>query len=213
MMGPRMPSPVGHVLAGLALGLAFAPSSTRGAIGAPPATGLGQDKESAVLAAIRLVPRAAWIAAAVAAAPDVDLFVHQMHRGATHSLAATALVMIIAAGVTGKVTGRVDWRWVLLAGAAQASHILLDWLGTDRNLPRGIQALWPFSRQFYISGWDIFPPTERRIWLPEAYAIDLRAVVTEIVLLGPLALAGWLMRTGRSRARTSVPGARRQPSA
>jgi inner membrane protein len=209
-----MPSPVGHVLAGLALGLAFAPAPTDGAIGEPPSGSLGDDgRERSLVAALQFVPRAAWIAGAVAAAPDLDLLVHQMHRGPTHSLVATALVMIVAAGVTGKVTGRVDWRWVLLAGAAQASHILLDWLGTDRFLPYGIQALWPYSDQFYISGWDIFPPTERRIWLPEAYAIDLRAVVTEIVLLGPLALAGWLTRTGRTRARSSVRGARRQPSA
>ena len=54
--------------------------------------------------------------------------------------------MIIAAVVTGWVTGRVRWRWVVLVGAAHASHFLLDWLGAGPLPPAGLQLLWPFSQ-------------------------------------------------------------------
>ena len=194
-----MPSPIGHVLAGLALGLALGPNTASPRVARRLALGL---------------PAGAWIAAAVAASPDLDLLIPNFHRSGTHSLAATALVMIIAAGVTGKVTGRVQWRWVLLAGAAHASHILLDWLGKDRYPPAGIAVFWPFSHRFLVSGWDIFPPTERRLWIPGAFGIDLRAALTEVAILGPVAaLAEWVRRTGRTRVQTSGPGARRPPSA
>jgi membrane-bound metal-dependent hydrolase YbcI (DUF457 family) len=108
----------------------------------------------------------------------------------------------------------VQWRWVLLIGAAHGSHILMDWLGVDPYPPAGLQALWPFSDRFYISGWDIFPPTERRIYLPGALAINLRAFFVEVGIVGPIAaLTVIATRTRRNRVPTSVPGSLRRPSA
>src|SRR5258708_7331030 len=165
-----MPSPIGHGLADLAIGLAL--ESPRPA-DAPTTT--------------RRLSNFAVCGAVFAALPDADLLYAPIHRGVSHSIGATALLMIIAAAVTGWVTGRVQWRWVLLVGAAHASHILMDWMGTDRYPPPGLEALWPFSRTFYISGWDIFPPTERRVYLPGAMAINVRAFVTEVAIMGPIA--------------------------
>jgi inner membrane protein len=193
-MRNRMPSPIGHALAGLAL-------SWAGEQAGPAATHR----------------RLTWLPIACVAAavlPDVDLVHESMHRTVTHSVGFTILIMIIAAGVTGWVTGRVMWRVAIVVGAAHASHILLDWLGTDHFTPAGLQALWPFSREWYISGWDLFLPTERRDPLSmRAIGINARAAVRELAIMGSIAAAAWtLRRTRRSRGRSSARGDRRQPS-
>jgi membrane-bound metal-dependent hydrolase YbcI (DUF457 family) len=150
----------------------------------------------------------------VAALPDLDLVYPGFHRSITHSVGATAIVMIIAAAVTGWVTGRVRWRWVLLVGAAHASHILMDWMGTDHFAPAGLEALWPFSRAFYISGWDIFPATERRLYLPDVWIINLHAFLAEVGLMVPIAVMTFLAkRTRRNRGLTSVRDSLQRPSA
>jgi len=182
-----MPSPIGHGLAGLAIGFAIAPVLP----------------ESATTT-IRQLTKFALTGALVAAMPDADLVYSEVHRGLSHSIGATALLMIIAGVVTGWVTGRVQWRWVILVGAAHASHILMDWLGTDRYPPTGIQALWPFSREFYISGWDVFPPTERRIYLPGAVWTNVRALVAEVGIMGPIAVLTFMARTVLTARTTSA---------
>ena len=189
-----MPSPLGHGLAGLAIGFAAE----------PPATD----------AAGRRLTKFAWLGAVVAALPDADLLYPAVHRGVSHSIGATALLIIVTAAVTGWVTGKIQWRWVLLIGAAHFSHVAMDWMGTDRYPPTGIEALWPFSRRFYISGWDVFPPTERRLYLPGAWLTNVRALIAEAGLMGPLAVFAFLVRRiRRSRVPTSARDGRRRPSA
>jgi membrane-bound metal-dependent hydrolase YbcI (DUF457 family) len=192
-----MPSPIGHALAGLAIGFVVEPRPT------PAATSPGTSRSQYAL-----------VGAIVAALPDADLLYAAWHRGVSHSIGATLILMIIAAAVTGWVTGRVRWRWVLLVGAAHASHIVLDWLGADHYSPPGIEALWPFSHRFYVSGVDLFPSTERRLWLPTALISDLRAGITEIAIMGPVAALAWLVtRKRRSRGPTSARAVRPRPSA
>jgi len=192
-----MPSPIGHGLAGLAIGLAIEPTCPESA---GPTTGR--------LSLFVLT------GAVVAALPDADLLIPGIHRGVSHSIGATAFLMIIAAVVTGWVTGRVQWRWVALIGAAHASHILMDWMGTDRFPPAGLQALWPFSRDFYISGWDLFPPTERRLYLPGAFWINMRAFLTEVAITLPIAAFTYVAtRTRRTRVPTSAQDSLPRPSA
>ena len=179
-----MPSPIGHLLAGAFVAVAGsrAGAATGGRRGLPVVLALA----CAVLAAL----------------PDADLLFPVVHRAASHSLLAAGLVTIIAAGVTGWVTGRVDWTAAVLCGLAWASHLLLDWLGADTNPPRGIQMLWPFSDTWFISGWDLFPRIERRDPLSAAtILINARAAVLEIAAMGPpLAAAIYLRRRRTSRA-------------
>jgi len=152
--------------------------------------------------------------AVTAAAPDLDLLYPPVHRLFTHSVGATLIVMIIAGAVTRQVIGRIDWRIVLALAAAHASHIVLDWMGTDRFPPAGIQALWPFSHQFHISGWDVFPNVERRLWRPDAFEVNLHAALMEVLIVGPIAALSWLAtRTRRSRGPISDQGGRQRPSA
>ena len=169
-----MPSPVGHLLAGVAT------SWLAERIPRPTAPRTSS------------VP---WTAACafLAASADLDLLFSTPHRTVTHSVSAALLVTIIAGAVTGWVTGRFSWRVALTGGAAYASHILLDWLGSDPNPPVGIQALWPFTVARYISPWTVFPITERRhVFTALTLATNMRAVLTEIAIMGPLvSLLAW----------------------
>jgi hypothetical protein len=151
----------------------------------------------------------AWHLALVAAI----VFAPQWREHRLRLLLTAVVSLIIAAVVTGWVTGRVQWRWVFLIGAAHASHILMDWMGTDRYPPPGLEALWPFRHEFYISGWDIFPPTERRVYLPGAWLTNLRALLAEVGLMLPLAVLAFITRrTRRNRVPTSSPDSLRRPS-
>lgn len=191
-----MPSPLGHALAGLTIALAVEPADAPVRRWWPGLSDL------------------AWAGAFVAVLPDIDLVYPPWHRSVTHSIGATVLIMIMAAAVTGKVTGRIGWRWVWTLGAAHASHILLDWLGTDRLPPIGIEALWPFSHQYFLSGWNVFPPVERRLLNPAAIGINLWAAIFEVAVLGSMATLTWrAKRRRRSRVPTSDRGGRPQPSA
>jgi membrane-bound metal-dependent hydrolase YbcI (DUF457 family) len=180
-----MPSPIGHLLAGAAIavgGRAPEPSGRRTSPDAAP----------------WLLP----LGAMLAALPDADLLFPVAHRGATHSVTAAALVFIIAAAVTGWVTGRVSWRIAALCGLAYASHLPLDWLSADTYPPRGIQMLWPFSDTWFISELDLFPRIERRqpFSIPTMTA-NAWAAVVEIVVMAPVLAAIAYVRGRRQKTR------------
>ena len=163
-----MPSPVGHAIAGAAIARAITP------------------KDTGLVVAC----------AALAVAPDLDLVLPQNHRMATHSIGAVALVMILAILVTGRVKWDGAWHRVVFAlVAAFASHLLLDWLAVDNTPPRGIQLLWPFSDDWYISNWDLFRGTARRnVLTAQSMWINATAIAQEIVTLGPIAWVVWRLR-------------------
>jgi len=188
-----MPSPVGHVLGGLAAVFTTDIATHR-----------------------RTPDRLLLTCAALAAVPDIDLVVRQYHRMATHSVAAVAVVFIVAAAVTGRVTrasgasvrqaprgvegfssreavGR--WRTASLCALAYASHLLLDWLGADHHAPRGIDALWPFSDRWFISGLGLFRETARlHLFSWETTLQNTQTVLQEIAILLPIAAGLWLVR-------------------
>src|SRR5215212_7613186 len=175
-----MPSPIGHALAGCAVVWVADLIDRRPS----PA-------------------RLAVAGAVVATLPDLDLLVPHFHRSATHSVTAVALVFIITAAVTGQVIrlrapcsgGDVRWRVASICAVAFATHLVLDWLAADRFPPAGIQALWPFSRRFFISGLNVFDQTERlHLLAPATIDQNVRAVAKELALLAPIALTLWLIR-------------------
>jgi len=184
MIGDSMPSPVGHALGGIAAGWRLMPSQAR---------------------------RSAALLAAIAIAPDVDLLVGT-HRGASHSVGAAVLAGL-AAAVSWAVfaraplppspgrrrTGGPDALRVGIAAAlAWGSHVLLDWLSNDTRPPIGIMAFWPFTHDYYKASIEIFPPVSRRYWESRFWLYNLRALVAELLILGPLA---WLVLSRRRRAR------------
>jgi membrane-bound metal-dependent hydrolase YbcI (DUF457 family) len=163
-----MPSPIGHAIAGATI-----------------AHGLVPNRAGVMLTCM-----------ALAAAPDLDLLVPHGHRMATHSVAAVALIFIVAIGVTGKVTSIARVRRVAFACMlAYASHLLLDWMAADPNSPRGLQILWPFTDAWYISSWDLFRGTAReRLFTAASIRTNVLAVGQEIAILGPIAWVVFRLR-------------------
>ena len=112
---------------------------------------------------------------------------------------AALIAGLVAAGVS-PAKGRL--RLALACAAAYGSHILLDWLGTDTSAPIGIMALWPFATGYFEAGLHLFPAVSRRYWQPELFWLqNLRALVTELLILGPVLVAVWISRR-RSRGTT-----------
>ncbi len=179
-----MPSPVGHALGAFAFGWLVARSSR---LSHPLLT-------AAAFATLGVVP-------------DLDVLIEGTHRLYTHSVAAVALVGILAAvslraaGSPGDAPYR-RWPLALAAAAAYGSHLLLDWLGDDRSVPMGIRALWPFTDAYFQSDVRWFPPVERRYWLPGFWTANLRAIGWELLVLVPLVLLALVAR----RPRTSRQG-------
>lgn len=165
-----MPSPIGHALGGFVAGWLVA--------------GAGQE------------PPARWGRRALAfaglgLAADLDLVVGR-HSQFTHSVGAALIVFGLAA-----LAGRGRRGWLLLAAAAAAayaSHPFLDWLAEDSTAPRGITALWPFSRAYFLSHADIFLGISRQPWRPGMFWHDVVAVSREVLLLAPLAWGAWWLR-------------------
>ncbi len=125
-----MPSPIGHVLAGLAVAYA---TDRRGAA----------------------TPRFVLACALLAAAPDLDLLVPGTHRRFSHSLFATGLVMLVTWAITRVRAGRADWRVVIACTLATASHLVTDYFSADPATPSGIQLFWPWQR-WLKSNWALF---------------------------------------------------------
>jgi membrane-bound metal-dependent hydrolase YbcI (DUF457 family) len=170
-----MPSPLGHGLAGLAAGWAVA----------PPLEGRRA----------RLIQ--ASVFAALGAAPDLDLLFGR-HRYETHSLGAALIAGAVAAWLRWPIAAtraRIFWA----ACAAWATHPLLDMLAPDHWPPIGVMALWPFSRDFYITGVEIFLPIAREWRSAATLALDARAAVREVAILAPIAALVWWIRTRKRR--------------
>jgi membrane-bound metal-dependent hydrolase YbcI (DUF457 family) len=176
-----MPSPVGHALAGVAVGCLVRGTTA----GARSSTGFARE---------------AMLFAALGVAPDLDLL-FGIHSGPTHGIGAAMLAASLAWLPLDLVRSSSQRRRLALACVlAYASHILLDWLGTDSSPPIGILALWPFSQAYFESSLHLFPAVSRRIHQPELFwPQNLTALLWEVAILGPLA-AVVLWRSGRSRA-------------
>jgi membrane-bound metal-dependent hydrolase YbcI (DUF457 family) len=179
-----MPTPVGHALGGLVCGWLIAPQPLQ------PAA------RSASLV------RHALAFGALGALADIDLLFHT-HSTYTHSLGAALLVTVLVMLLVRLRPSGAGTRLALACGAAYASHVLLDWLGTDTSPPYGITALWPFSSAFYYSGLDLFPAVDRRYWLPGFWQRAVTSITWELITLLPLTLLVlWLrawLRATRSR--------------
>jgi membrane-bound metal-dependent hydrolase YbcI (DUF457 family) len=150
----------------------------------------------AIAAGWGVVPRrdaaAAAILATIAIAPDLDLLVGD-HRGISHSLGMAVTAGLLALAITRRS------RWAAAVTLAWGSHILLDWLSNDTRPPFGVMALWPFTREYYKAAIEVFPPVSRRYWESRFWIYNLKALVAELLIMGPLAAAVvWRRRVSRS---------------
>lgn len=178
-----MPSPVGHALGGLATAFAINACSRR------PALTVG------ILSA----------AAVMAVAPDLDILAGS-HRTYTHSIGGVAVValaswLILRVRVTNAAAGAAA------VTAANASHLVLDWMSKDTSLPSGLTLLWPFTSRYYKSGLDLFAEISRRYWLPWEFIVgNLKAAGWELALVGPALFVAWAVWSKRTLEAKSEKG-------
>jgi membrane-bound metal-dependent hydrolase YbcI (DUF457 family) len=183
-----MASPIGHALAGIAVawGADLVPGTRAWRIAPPSASWYERAGNGLTLAC-----------AALAAAPDLDLFFGRFHRTMTHSFFSVAIVALVAALVTtrAQLPRGATVRVVIMCAGAWATHLLVDWLSADQSVPRGLQLLWPFDGRWFISGWDVFIGSERRQLLSAAtMKRNMQAVAQEFAILMPFVIVLWLVR-------------------
>ncbi|HET7220742.1 MAG TPA: metal-dependent hydrolase [Vicinamibacterales bacterium] len=179
-----MPSPVGHMLAGVAAGWSVVGSAAA---------------SSAPESSRRALWREAVFFAALGALPDLDLLVGA-HSGPTHSIGAAALVAFCAAAIAARLgLCRVRTTVLVLAcGVAYGSHILLDWLSTDASPPIGIMALWPFDTGYYESDVHVFMAISRRYYQGWTFIRqNVLAFARELAILTPPLIVALLIRSRR----------------
>jgi inner membrane protein len=194
MVKDRMPSPLGHALAGLAA-----------AWGSDLVPGRRSPRTAPANASF-FSRSGGWLTVGcvgLAVLPDLDL-ASQSHRSFSHSIGAVIVVTIITGAVTGWVTRRTGHqtssglsiaRVAAMCGLAYATHLLLDWLAVDMRSPFGLQALWPFSKEYYLSGANLFPRTERRALLSTStFRTNLIAFVWELAIMLPIVVLLWRVR-------------------
>jgi membrane-bound metal-dependent hydrolase YbcI (DUF457 family) len=182
-----MPSPVGHSLAGLAAAWAADVFPGRRDWRAAPGHASWFRRAGGEFS---------LLCAALGAAADLDLFLgSNAHRTFTHSIGAVALIGVLAA-VVATWQSRPPWRVAWMCASAYATHLLLDWMAADSSTPPpGLEALWPFTHAWFISGWDLFKQLERRHLLAVPVVKEnLLAVGQEIAILGPVVVGVWLVR-------------------
>lgn len=191
-----MPSPIGHVLAGVAAGWLVT--------GAPKILKVPGTFPGEVPATLwRETAAAAWretaLFGALAALPDIDL-IAGAHSGPTHSVGA-AVIVGMAAWLLARRLGARRAAWLALACvAAYSSHVLLDWLGSDSSPPIGVMALWPFGRAYYESDLHVFMAISRRYYQGWRFVSqNVLAVCVELAILMPILAGVWRFRGRRAR--------------
>jgi len=145
-----------------------------------------------------VAPSALLICALAGVAPDLD-FLWGRHNMETHSLGAAlfAGLAVLAWKRNPKLAIAVTVSW--------SSHVLFDWLGSDDTPPLGVMALWPLNANFYFANAFVFEAISRRYWLDNFISHNSWAVITEVVILGPVLFiaARWRARR-RSRHRDTA---------
>lgn len=135
---------------------------------------------------------------AVGLMPDLDLLWGR-HSHETHSIGAALIVATVAAWRRWPVAS-TRWRVWCAVLAAYLTHPLLDALAQDTSSPIGIMAFWPWSREFYSTGWGLVGPISRRYWTEEFWVVNVASVSREVLLFGPVALAVYM----RARIKRAV---------
>jgi membrane-bound metal-dependent hydrolase YbcI (DUF457 family) len=184
-----VPSPLGHVIAGVATGWLVSGAPRRAALDDPAC-------------------RAALVFGPLGALPDIDLL-FGAHSGPTHSIGAALIVGVAVAIIKivwhlqhpGTLAPSAPWHpqhpgtlapWhpgtlIVSCVLAYSSHPLLDWLAQDTMPPIGVMALWPFSRAHYESDLHVFMAISRRYSQGWPFVRhNVLAVLRELAILLPV---------------------------
>ena len=199
-----MPSPIGHALAGVAAAWAADLVPGDRAWRTAPAIGL-------VVPTGRQRPHARCAPASAPRPISISLFV--AHRTVTHSVGAVVVRRPVrrGAGRQRAAAGRAHRADV----RRRVRHRTCCSTGSAPTAIRraGIQVLWPFSDEWFISGCDLFRQTARRASVTRAADADERRArsLQEIAILGPI-VARAVASTCKSPGPTCARDGRPRPS-
>jgi len=174
-----MATPIGHALAGYAVFSTYTPAARR---------------DRRMLLGWCLV---------MAMAPDVDFLPGMLmgqpgryHQGLSHSLGVAVVVSLALTLLYSRKrhTMAADGGRFFLA---YASHLVLDFWGSDTRPPYGIPLFWPLSERVYLAPWPIFVGVQHTLpttattgnWLATIFQpVNLRALGLEVLVLLPITL-------------------------
>ncbi len=173
-----MPTPVGHVIGGLAVYLT--------------------SRDRLIQPIQKDLPFVA-VCAGVSLLPDLDFAIgpfagKSYHHYFTHSLGFTALFGLAAYIVSRTLRKTRPLRDAAVLTVVYLSHILLDMVGRDTTPPFGVQLFWPFSEVFYILPVSLFDEVWRGT-LGKLFGLhNWLAVARELLVLGPIVVFLWWWR-------------------
>lgn len=170
-----MSTPLGHGLAGLAVGFFCA--------GRRPL--LTPNRDLGLFLGVAMLPDLDFIPGILVGQPAL------YHHGLSHSLGASVLVGL-AAWAWGRRTGQ-GLRWGLTLGAIYFAQVLIDALGMDTTPPIGVPLWWPLSSE-YLTLPTIFPAVKRGSVDAALIVASIRTATVETALLGPFLAAGYFLR-------------------
>ena len=119
-------------------------------------------------------------------------------------IAAALLFGLLVRVVVGMVSGNLGQArgWAVSGTLMYASHVLLDYLAADESPPLGLQLMWPFTDEFFISPVSVFMKFMHDTQGADMWGMisgmfivhNFHAVVLESVLLLPLLLISVIIR-------------------
>jgi len=186
-----MPSPVGHSMIGLSIGLLYA--WPRGSL-----------TERWVATAKRhRFPL--FLSVLLANLPDIDYVpgvlsgdINAYHHQFTHTL---GWVVLVAAGVWmiwKAYRPAVGGREAVFVFACLASHVIADAFTDDSSYPFGVMLLWPLTSEYYTAPQHIFPRPMKADWGEVFTWHNLRVMGVEFLITAPLVVLVLLLKRRRA---------------
>ena len=189
-----MPSPVGHSLIGLSVGLLYAWPRGRWPGG--------------FWATVQRHRFPLFLSLMLANLPDIDYVpgiltgdLNAYHHQFTHTL---GWVVLVAAGVWmiwKAYRPDVGVREAVFVFACLASHVIADAFTDDSSYPFGVMLLWPVTAEYYISPQYIFPRPLKADWGEVFDWHNARVMGVEFLITAPLVVLVLLIKRGATRGR------------
>ena len=143
-----MPSPVGHSLIGMAIGILYY---------------LPKSKYSELIKSLSTYRKQLFFSVLLANSADVDYLpglivgdFNRYHQGMTHSFGWIGILLFFSGLYLWYSSASNCRKLLLFIFLCTFSHLLADFLGSDGRPPIGIQIFWPWSHGHYAATHSVF---------------------------------------------------------
>ena len=148
--------------------------------------------------------------------PDIDYLFgltagrpNKYHHQWTHSLFFAVLTGILVVLFLRISRRRWDLKPGFIYGGVTLTHVLVDMVSADSSVPYGVQLLWPFSSEYYISPLTVLADLHKGMnndgFIQSLICEhNLYTVLRELVILLPLFAAAVFLRYGRHHGKQTL---------